>query len=356
MRILFITRKFPPSVGGMEIYSKELYEALQEIGANVQICKPKNPILGRPSVFRVGTFFLSACWTLLRQRRSFDAVLIGDFCIASLAMVAKAFMPGSVRIVVALHGNDLYFMRKRTLLATVYRWICTVVVASRSLDAAIANSRAIEQEALSRGLRYISVVPLATRLPDLDVPTSSGRRLALLFAGRLIRYKGLSWFVNNVLPSLDPSLELLVAGEVWDESERICLNSDPRIHYLGPVPYEKLAVLRAQVAACIMPNIPPVSTEQDEGFGLAALESPAAGTPVIAAAVGGLPDAVAHGTTGFLLPPLDAAAWIRCVNDLLTWTPEQYAHFTRTARAHIAECYNWHLVAHRTVAVLASHS
>ena len=312
----------------MEIYSKELYEALREIGADVQICKPENPILGRPSVFRVGIFFLSACWTLLRQRKSFDAVLIGDFCIASLAMVAKAFMPGSVRIAVALHGNDLYFMRKRTLLAAVYRWICTVVIASRSLDAAIANSRAIEQEALSRGMRHVSVVPLATHLPDLDVPTSSGRRRSLLFAGRLIRYKGLSWFVSNVLPSLDPSLELLVAGEIWDESERACLNSDPRIHYLGPVPYEKLA----------------------------ALESPAAGTPVIAAAVGGLPDAVAHGTTGFLLPPLDAAAWIHCVNDLLTWTPEQYAHFTRTARAHLAKCYNWHLVAHRTVAVLASHS
>jgi phosphatidyl-myo-inositol dimannoside synthase len=339
----------------MEIYSKELYGALREIGADVQICKPENPILGRPSVFRVGIFFLSACWTLLRHRRSFDAVLLGDFCIASLAMVARAFMPGSVRIVVALHGNDLYFMRKRTLLAAVYRWICTVVVASRSLDAAIANSRAIEREALSRGVRHVSVVPLATRLPNLAVPASSGRRRDLLFAGRLIRYKGLSWFVDNVLPSLDGSIELLVAGEIWDESERACLHSDPRIRYLGPVPYEKLAALRAQVAACIMPNIPPAATEQDEGFGLAALESPAAGTPVIASAVGGLPDAVTHGMTGFLLPPLDAAAWINCVNELLTWTPDQYAHFTHTARMHIAEYYNWHLVARRTVAVLASY-
>lgn len=356
MRILFITRKFPPSVGGMEIYSRELYEALREIGADVQICKPENPILGRPSVFRVGIFFLSTCWTLLRQRRSFDAVLIGDFCIASLAMVAKACMPGAVRVAVALHGNDLYFMRKRTLLAAIYRWICTLVVASRSLDAAIANSRAIKQEALSRGVRHISVVPLATRLPDLDVPAPSERRRALLFTGRLIRYKGLSWFVNNVLPSLDPSLELLVAGEIWDESERVCLHNNSRIHYLGPISYEKLAALRAQVAACIMPNIPPAATEQDEGFGLAALESPAAGTPVIAAACGGLPDAVAHGTTGFLLPPLDAAAWIDCVNNLLTWTPDQYAHFARTARAHIAEHYNWHLVARRTVAALVGHS
>ena len=356
MRILFITRKFPPSLGGMEIYSKELYEALREIGADVQICRPRNPILGRPPIFRVGIFFLFAGWTLLRNRKSLDAVLLGDFCIASLAIVAKACMPKSVRIAVALHGNDLYFMRKRTLLSAVYRGICTLVVASRSLDAAIANSRAIEREAASHGVRNISVVPLATRLPDLGTLPSSRRRRALLYAGRLIHYKGLSWFVANVLPSLDSSIELLVAGEIWDESERACLHTDTRIHYLGPVPYEEIAALRAQVAVCIMPNIPPAPTEQDEGFGLAALESPAAGTPVIAAAVGGLPDAVAHGTTGFLLPPLDAAAWIRCVNGLLAWSPDQYAHFARSARAHITECYNWHLVARRTVAVLTSNS
>jgi glycosyltransferase involved in cell wall biosynthesis len=340
----------------MEIYSKELYQALREVGVDAHICKPESPILGRPSVFRVGIFFLSACWTLLRHRKSYDAVLLGDFCIASLAMVARICMPASVRIAVALHGNDLYFMRKRAVLAAAYRWISTLVIASRSLDAAIANSRAIEQEALSRGVRHISVVPLATRLPDLYVSTPLKRRRALLFSGRLIRYKGLSWFVDNVLPSLDPSLELLVAGEVWDESERTCLHSDPRIHYLGPVPYEELAELRAQVAACIMPNIPPAATEQDEGFGLAALESPAAGTPIIAAACGGLPDAVAHGTTGFLLPPLDATAWIHCVNHVLTWTPDQYAHFAHTARAHIAEHYNWHLVAQRTIAALVGHS
>jgi glycosyltransferase involved in cell wall biosynthesis len=353
MRILFITRKFPPSVGGMEIYSKEIYDALLDAGNDVRLHRPTTPILGRPSVFRVGIFFLSSCWTLVRQRKSCDAVLLGDFCLSALAVFAKACMPRRVRVVVALHGNDLYFMRKRNALAAIYRWICRFVVWSKALDAAIANSHAIKREALGRGIESVSVVPLATRVGTLREQETPERLRAILFSGRLIQYKGLSWFVTHVWPRLDPTVELLVAGEVWDAAERDCLREDIRIKYLGPIPYDDLANLRARVAVCIMPNIPAATTEQDEGFGLAALEAPAVGTPIVAAACGGLPDAVANEITGFLLPPMDQSAWINCLHDVLAWPPETYTLFGQRAREHIAKHYNWNLVALRTAQILA---
>jgi glycosyltransferase involved in cell wall biosynthesis len=86
---------------------------------------------------------------------------------------------------------------------------------------------------------------------------------------------------------------------------------------------------------------------------LAALEAPAVGTPIVAAACGGLPDAVANGITGFLLPPMDQSAWINCLHDVLAWPPETYALFGQRAREHIATHYNWHLVALRTAQILA---
>jgi glycosyltransferase involved in cell wall biosynthesis len=54
-----------------------------------------------------------------------------------------------------------------------------------------------------------------------------------------------------------------------------------------------------------------------EPFGLAALEAMAAGRPVVASRVGGLPEIVLDGRTGVLVPPRDAAALARGIAGLL---------------------------------------
>lgn len=351
MRLLFVTRKFPPSVGGMEIYSFELDRAIRGLGVDVHLHAPRRPILGRPSLWQVAGFFLGACLHLVRHGRRYDAVLIGDFAIASLAPVARLFTARGTRIGVALHGQDLYFMRRDSATARLYGAIARLVAGSGALDVAIANSGAIRREALSRGLRPVAVVPLATSPADVAAtPRADPPRL--VFAGRLIRYKGLSWFVEQVWPRLDPRLELHVAGEVWDEAERRCLEGDPRIRYLGKVEHAALPALRASAIACIMPNRPPEAGEQDEGFGLSALESAAAGTPVVAARTGGLPDAIVDGVTGFLVEPLDADGWVARLAEIAAWTQEQRARFAQAAREEVARSYNWALVARRTVALL----
>ena len=54
------------------------------------------------------------------------------------------------------------------------------------------------------------------------------------------------------------------------------------------------------------------------GFGLATIEAALRGTPVVAADLEGLKDAVIHGRTGFLVPSGDLAGWIRQLTELLT--------------------------------------
>jgi D-inositol-3-phosphate glycosyltransferase len=77
----------------------------------------------------------------------------------------------------------------------------------------------------------------------------------------------------------------------------------------------------------------------NESFGLVALESQACGTPVVAAAVGGLTTAVANGVSGVLVDGHDPDRWAKSLAQLLT-DPAELAHLRRHARAHATK-FSW---------------
>jgi D-inositol-3-phosphate glycosyltransferase len=77
----------------------------------------------------------------------------------------------------------------------------------------------------------------------------------------------------------------------------------------------------------------------NESFGLVALESQACGTPVVAAAVGGLPTAVADDVSGLLVDGHDPEQWAKVLTDVLR-TPHVLGRLAAGARAH-AERFSW---------------
>jgi N-acetyl-alpha-D-glucosaminyl L-malate synthase BshA len=75
-----------------------------------------------------------------------------------------------------------------------------------------------------------------------------------------------------------------------------------------------------------------------ESFGLAALEAMACEVPVVASNVGGLPEVIDHGRSGFLHDPTDldgmAASGVALLED-----PRLHARIARTARDHVLDCF-----------------
>jgi D-inositol-3-phosphate glycosyltransferase len=99
-----------------------------------------------------------------------------------------------------------------------------------------------------------------------------------------------------------------------------------------PVPQEELADYYRAATVTVIPS-------HTESFGLVAVESQACGTPVVAAAVGGLLTAVADGRSGILVPGHEPAIYADAVRRLLT-EPGLRTALARGGVAHAA-AFGW---------------
>ena len=346
MRVLFITRKWPPAVGGMETYSVELANEL------AHLCELSvQALLGRadgrpPSMPALLRFTLLSMLVIARGRRV-DAIHIGDLVLWPLAVVAHIFQP-SASLVIASHGTDIGFIRCRGILPSIYRlYLALGVRMCPKKMRVIANSHYTAECCRKEGFLDVVVVPLGVAAPSDEDEESGDVGLYVLFVGRLARRKGVGWFAENVLPLIGSKVKLIVIGPPWDDTEWRAVSDNSRVEYRGAVTCrEELRQLRRKALAVIVPNVP---TGLDfEGFGLTALEAAADGGVLLASGIEGIVDAVVDGETGFLLPALDARAWVAKIADISQWSPERRISFVRQAREIVRTRYSWSRVASET--------
>ena len=142
-------------------------------------------------------------------------------------------------------------------------------------------------------------------------------------------------------PEIGRRLHLVVCGAPsgsgtakprWLPDLAHALGLERQVHFQPPVAREALADVYRAADLTAVPSY-------NESFGLVALESQACGTPVLAAAVGGLPTAVADGRSGVLVPGHDPSHWADALGALLR-DPERRARLAAGARVH-AEQFSW---------------
>ena len=170
--------------------------------------------------------------------------------------------------------------------------------------------------------------------------------LTLLFVGRIQPLKGPDVLLHAAAlldadPALAGRLQVIVLGAPSGsglahprhlESLRDALNLGDVVQFRAPAPREVVADYYRAADLTVVPS-------HTESFGLVALESQACGTPVVAAAVGGLPTAVANEVSGVLVDGHDPQLWAKVIADLLRTPSARLALATR-ARDH-ASRFSW---------------
>ncbi len=353
MRVLFITRCYPPIIGGMEKVSYELTTHMSHLAETYIIANRRGkgflPIFLPYALFRA---------IYLIKRHNIELVHLSDGFMSLLGVLIKLFC--KIPVVVTAHGLDVTYQH------SVYKWLVPKCI--RSMDKVICISRHTQNECLKRGImaEKCVVIPNGVNGQEfiLDEPDSrlelekilgielSGKRI-LLSVGHLVKRKGVAWFIEFVMPKVAKDTIYVIIGGYGNASsgnEKEEYNNlihksglQNRVFLLGEVPVRTLKLAYNTADLLIMPNIKAGS--DIEGFGIVILEGGSCGLPAIASSLEGIKDAVSHGENGFLVQPGAATGYIKQIN---AYQPS--IEFSRQVRDFTLQQFEWSSIAQRYLA------
>lgn len=352
---MLVPSAFHPHIGGVEQVTERLAQGLVERGVSVVVVTNQEPrdlpaqethegldVVRIP--FRVPHRSARGMggWLALshRSRRRMaevaaDVDVINVHCVSTNAPYSlRAARARSLPLVVSTHGEvsgDATGLYQRDR-AAIRRWKSLV----QRADIVTAPSRYTLDEAeafLGRPFNAGRVIRNGVDLELFAGERTTGAAPYVLAVGRLVRNKGFDLLVANWhrLPQgLAARLVIVGDGPERPELERLRSASPcaDQIDLVGAKPRTEVAGLMRGAQAFVLAS-------QHEALGLVLLEAMAAGAPVIASRVGGVPEVVDDGVTGLLFESGDADGLLAGLTSTLTDTAGAEAR-ARRARAAIA--------------------
>lgn len=362
MKILFISRAFPPTIGGIENQNAGLAKHLPREAEVLTIANTRGK--------KFLPLFLP--WVTMRALflvRKFDAVLLGDGVLAPIGAFLSMVYP-SKTFVSVIHGLDITYAKKSSFMGRVYRAIN--IPALKMLDRLIMVGNETIEQAVRAGIDRSRCVFIPNGLDpnalhrniernklDELLGVSTTHKKVILRVGRYVRHKGVLWFLENVLPKLPDDFLFIAAGGVVSNQSAGDANIFPlcekaikknklegRAILLKNISQQHLQILFNTCDLYVSPNIPvPGSLE---GFGINLIEAASCGKTVLASNHEGLKDAVIEGKNGFLLPPENAPVWISKVQKFAN-DPKFLHDFGQSARRYTNEHFSWEKIARKYV-------
>ncbi|MBV9844985.1 MAG: glycosyltransferase family 4 protein [Kutzneria sp.] len=360
MHLVDVPSCYPPHHGGLELYARELHQHLlaadpelritvltSELGASpgTEVINDRLTVVRWPAWEPVSPFPVPkpGFTALLRQccSQSPNTVLMTHTRFFYHALLVSLWASRhDVRRVHIEHGAGLVESGNAgvRLVANVVDHTAAKYVLRRA-DAVLAVSESAKRFVNQLAGVRAAAVRRGIDLPDGLVARSVADPPTLCFVGRLISGKGAADLLAAVKTLCDDGLTVHVRicgdGPARAElGERVLsLGLSSQVAFLGAVDHE--TALREMADCTVF-----VNPSWTEGLGGTVLEAAALGCAVVATAVGGVPEIVTDGETGWLVPAKRPAELARALRDAIGDADRRRVYGERLRRS-TAERFSW---------------
>ena len=368
---MFVSRAYPPVLGGIEDQNYNLGKALQALTPTRIIANKK----GKKNLpFFVLRLFAQFPFIL----HKYDVILFGDGVLAPVGEFFKVFYRRQ-KFVSVIHGLDITYAYQNSIMGKIYRFFN--IPALKNLDHLIMVGNHTISEAVKIGAakEKCTFIPNGINIDKVYEPHSRNNleellaeksgldkeyfknKKVLLRVGRFVPHKGLHWFIDKVMPLLPNDFILVGAGgynpKATGDSENYTLckkyikkyGLEKRVFLFPNVSQSKMNILFNTADLYISPNIEIKGSM--EGFGLNVLEAVVCERLVLSSDLQGLKDAIKDGVNGFLVEPENALAWQEKIEEL-TSPDFPKKEFIAQAKKYTLDNFTWDKIGRKYVELL----
>lgn len=266
-----------------------------------------------------------------------------------------------ISVVVTAHAGDVFPLNK-----PLFRMFSRFSI--NSAAAVTVNSSYTKAAVEELTAKKASVIPMGVNIslfssPSVSAATAIKRKYSikgkmLLFVGRLAEKKGVNFLISAMKSVVAgfPGCKLVIVGDgpekqaLVQQAQQLGLWNS--IVFAGSLPNKELPPYYRAADVFVLPSI--VDSRGDtEGLGVVLLEAIAAGTPVVASSVGGIPDVVIGNRTGLLVGQKDPQQLAAAVVSLFK-NKQLAKKLAAAAKRYVEAGYSWKRVGEEFAAVFSS--